>query len=261
MRVRRPDFILLNFNRGKLVEVLCFGDAHVFVGAAVIKEPALASVHHAFHEDYIRNLADFFPLLLRLKDRGIGAGQHFAGIMLVEQHPAGAVNQVIVSAVVYKEYAVVGDDRRRAGLDHAGIELARAARQHGLREGIGPMEQIGGPCQAHLVGVVGLGAQVVHPPFAGNLARDDGAGLGPLHIPFSFVGGQENATALPVNEVAGGGEAQLGVMLVVAGVGEVPEAVNLEQARVFDAAILFVVCFGNENRLGAAGEVYAVAAG
>jgi len=65
---------------------------------------------------------------------------------------------------------------------------------------------------------------------------------------------------LPVEEIFGGGEAELRVDFVVGGVGEVVGVAEFLEAGIFDAAIFFVVGFGGEDGLGAAGEVEAVGA-
>src|SRR5205814_3077931 len=76
----------------------------------------------------------------------------------------------------------------------------------------------------------------------------------------SVVGGKDHAFAVPVDEIARGGEAKLGVFFVVAGVGEVPSVAEFLEAGIFDAAVFFVRGFGGEHRLGAASEVEAVGA-
>ena len=63
-----------------------------------------------------------------------------------------------------------------------------------------------------------------------------------------------------MDEIAGGGETELSVFFVVAGVGEVESVAEFLEARVFDAAIFFVGSFGGEDGFRAAGEVDAVGA-
>src|SRR5437588_11468773 len=63
-----------------------------------------------------------------------------------------------------------------------------------------------------------------------------------------------------MNEVSGSGEAELRVFLVVPGVGQIIRVAELDQARIFNAAISFVIGFRRKHWLGATGEVEAIAA-
>src|SRR5450432_1929716 len=115
-----------------------------------------------------------------------------------------------------------------------------------------PVQQVIGRSYAHLaVFALGVG-EIVHPVFAVNFFWNHGAGLGPLHIPFAGVAGNDDAVALPVNQVFRSGEAKLGIFsvgggavhVVVAGVGEVIGVAEFLQARIFHAAAFFIRGFG-----------------
>jgi hypothetical protein len=54
----------------------------------------------------------------------------------------------------------------------------------------------------------------------------------------------DHAQTFPVNQIFGGGQAELGSFLVVACVCEVERAAELDQARIFDTAIFFVMRLG-----------------
>src|SRR5260370_692747 len=115
---------------------------------------------------------------------------------------------------------VVGVEGGRAGLDAARSNLSGAARKARSLRGFGPVKEIGGVGEAHLVGLIGGSAEPVHPIFAVDLLGNNGAGFCPAFVPISFVGGKDPAFALPVEQVARTGEAKLRVLFVVAGVGE-----------------------------------------
>src|SRR5690349_6593048 len=78
---------------------LRFGHPDILVSASVVEEPALVRLHQSFHEHDVGHLADLLPLFLGFKDWRIGAGQHFARIVLVEKHPPGAINKMVVGPV------------------------------------------------------------------------------------------------------------------------------------------------------------------
>ena len=61
-----------------------------------------------------------------------GAIEKLAGIFAVEDGDAGALNKIIVGAVVNQDNSFGSENRRRAGLDDAGIEFSRAGREHGI---------------------------------------------------------------------------------------------------------------------------------
>src|SRR6266699_3011694 len=123
-------------------------------------------------------------------------------------------------------------------------KMATAARKDRRVCRFGPVKQIVGVGKTHLVGLVGGGAEPVHPIFAIDFYGDDGAGLGPADVPVALVGGEDHTFALPMNQVARGGKAKLRVLLVVSGVGEV-----------VGAAEFLVVSFGGEDRFGFAREM------
>ena len=56
----------------KILVQRSFGDADVFVSCAVIKEKTISFLHHSFDEDYVGDLADFFPFLFGDEDGCVG---------------------------------------------------------------------------------------------------------------------------------------------------------------------------------------------
>src|SRR5258708_7660215 len=110
-------------------ECRSFGHADKLVGASVIEEPAIALPHDPFNKDYVWHLADFFPLSLWGEDGSVGARKKFAGIAAVEDGNAGAINEMVVGAVVDEDDALLGEDWRRAGFYDAGVKHSGAARK------------------------------------------------------------------------------------------------------------------------------------
>ena len=92
--------------------------------------------------------------------------------------------------------------------------------------------------------------------FLGN----DRAGLRPLHIPVSFVRRNDDAFAVPVDQVFRSREAKLRIFLVVSRVGQVIGIAELNEPGIFDAAIFLVDSAGTENRLIPAREMNSVGA-
>ncbi len=128
-------------------------------------------------------------------------------------------------------------------------------------ERFGPVQEILGPGDAHLAAQsFGVGEKV-HPILAVDFPIEDGAAFGPADIPFAFISRQDDAFAIPVNQVGGGSEAKLSVLFVVAGIGEIVEAADFDEAGIFDAAILFIRGFGRKDGFRTAGEVDSVGAG
>ncbi len=237
-----------------------FGNTDILVRAAVVKKEPIGRVHHSFDEDDIGDLADLLPLFFGGEDGGVRAREKLAGIAAVEDGNAGAIDEMIVGAVVNEDDAAPGEDRRRAGLDDAGIKFSRAARENRSLRGFRPVEKIARIREAHLIGLVRGGPEPVHPILAFDFFGDDSAGLGPTLVPVAFVGGKDHALAFPMDQVTGSGEAKLRVLFVVAGVREVEGVAELLQARIFDPAVFFVVGLGREDRVAMAGEVDAVGA-
>src|SRR2546428_2805208 len=233
------------------------GDSHVFVCRAVVTQKAVLPHHlyHSLNKNYIRHLADFLPFFFWGEDGLVGARNQFAGIVAVENGDTSAVHKMVVGAVVDEQDAARGEERRGTGFDDARVKHARAARENGRFGSFGPVKQIVRIGEAHLVGLVGGGAEPVHPILAVDFCGGDGARLGPTFVPVSFVSRKNHAFALPVEQVARGGQAELRVLFVVAGIGEVIGVTEFLQARIFDAAIFFVVSFGGEYWLEAASEV------
>ena len=63
-----------------------------------------------------------------------------------------------------------------------------------------------------------------------------------------------------MNEISGSGQAELRVFLVVARVSQIIHVAEFDQPWIFDTAIFFVIGFWRKHRLGATGEVEAIAA-
>src|SRR5713101_4081703 len=234
----------------------CFRHPYMFVRSAVVKEPPPALSHHALNKHYVRHLPDPLPFFFRGEDGLIGSQDEFAGILAIEDRDAGAIHKFVVGAVVDQDDAARCEDRWRTGLDHARIKFFRAARQHRRGGRFRPVNQIGGIRQAHLVGLVRGSTKPVHPILAVDFFGHDGPGLGPGHIPVSFVGGQDHALAVPMDQIAGSGEAELRILFVIAGVGEVKSVAEFLEAWVFDATIffIFIAGFWREDWIGAARE-------
>src|SRR5260370_33943587 len=237
-----------------------FRHAHIFVGAAVVKEPAIALSRHPLNKYNVRHLANLLPFFFRGEDGLIGSRDEFSRIVAVKHRDASAIDEIVVRAVVDEYDAARRKDRRRARLDHARIKFSRSARQHRRGSRFGPVDEIGGVRESHLVGLVGGGAKPVHPVFAADFFRDDSARFGPPGVPISLVRRKDHALALPVEQVAGSGEAKLRVLLVVAGVRGVEGAAEFLQPPALAAPLLFALGFRREHRLGAARGGNAVAA-
>src|SRR6266576_6183037 len=120
--LRPPDRSAFSF-RG------CLRYSHVLVGGAVVEEVAIVLVNQAFDKDDIGDLADFFPFLFRGEDGLVGTPDEFAGIVAVENGDAGAIDELVVRAVVDEHDTARSEDRRRAGLDDARIKFSRPARE------------------------------------------------------------------------------------------------------------------------------------
>src|SRR5258708_7888136 len=177
------------------------GNSNIFVCTAVVKEPAIFVWNHTLHKHDVRDLADFLPLPFRGEDGRVGAREEFAGIVAVEDSNSGAVDEMIVGTVVNQHDALLGEDWWGAGLDDAGVKHSGATRKDGSLCGFGPVKEIGGVGEAHLVGLIGGSAEPVHPIFAVDLLGNNGAGFCPAFVPISFVGGKDDAFALPVDEI------------------------------------------------------------
>src|SRR5437762_2584798 len=123
------------------------------------------------------------------------------------------------------------------------------------------MKQIPGECQSHVVALVGRSSKIVHPPFVVDLLRNNRARFGPSSVPVSFVRRKQNALALPMHQVSRSSQAELCVLLVVAGVGQVIRAADLQYTRIFDPAIFFILGCRDQDRTTAAGEVETIGTG
>src|SRR5216684_3252303 len=112
---------------------------------------------------------------------GFSDANEFVGAPVIEE-PAFALSHHALN----EDDAARGEDRRRAGLDDAGIKFSGAARENRSLRGFGPVEKIARIREAHLVGLVRGGAEPVHPILAVDFFGDDGAGLGPTLVPVPF---------------------------------------------------------------------------
>src|SRR5271167_4613841 len=112
-----------------------------------------------------------------------------ARVFAVEDGDAGAIDEVVVGSVVKKDDAGRREDGRGAGLGYTGVELSGADGEDGLVQSFGPMDEVGRIGEAHLIGLVGAGAEEIHPVFAVDFFGDDGSGFGPTDIPFALIGG------------------------------------------------------------------------
>src|SRR6266436_5542065 len=177
------------------------GDSNIFVCTTVIKEPAIFLWNHTFDKDDVWNLANFFPVPFGGEDGCFGAVEEFAWIGAIEDGYGGAVDQIVIGTVVNENDALGRENRRRTGFDDAGVKHSGAARKNGSLRGFGPVNEVGGPGEAHLVGLVGSSAEPVHPILTVDSLGHDRAGFGPTFVPVPFVGGKDHAFAFPMNEV------------------------------------------------------------
>jgi hypothetical protein len=108
-----------------------YDDTDVFVGGAVVQEKAVFILHHSFvfsfNEDYIGDLADFFPFFFGGEDGASVRERSLRGIVAVEDGYTGAINEMVVGAIVYEDDSLGREEWRRTGFDYAGVEHARAA--------------------------------------------------------------------------------------------------------------------------------------
>ncbi len=125
-----------------MVNRLGFGNADVFVGGAVVEEIAALLFQHSFNENDIGNLADFLPIFFRGEDGSVGTREEFAGIVTVEDSDGGAIDELVVGAVVDEDDAALSEDGRGAGLDNAGVKHADATRKDRSFRGFGPVNEI-----------------------------------------------------------------------------------------------------------------------
>src|SRR5450755_4064839 len=88
----------------------CFRDANVLVGPSVIEEESIAVAHHALDEDNIRHLANLLPVELRSEDRLLAPVKNFPWVLSVEDHNAGAINELVVGPVINEQDAIVCQD-------------------------------------------------------------------------------------------------------------------------------------------------------
>src|SRR6266481_486850 len=142
------------------------GDSNIFVCTTVIKEPAIFLWNHTFDKDDVWNLANFFPVFFRGEDGSVRAVENFAGIVAVEDGDGSTVDEIVVGAVVNEDDTVGRENRRRTGFDDARIKFSGAARKNRSLRGFGPVNEIGGVREPHLVGLVDGGAEPVHPILA-----------------------------------------------------------------------------------------------
>src|SRR3954465_5673455 len=87
----------------------------VFVRATVIEPPAIALAHESFHEHYVRNLSDFLPFFLGLKNGRLRSRQQLPWIALIKQRPPNPIHQLVVSTVVDQQNPILRHNRRGPG--------------------------------------------------------------------------------------------------------------------------------------------------
>src|ERR1700687_2143674 len=109
-------------------------------------------------------------------------------IVAVEDGEAGAVNELIVGAVVQQDDAGWGEDGCRAGFSHTRVELSGTDGEHGRVERLGPVDEVGGVDESGLIGLVGGGAEKIHPVLAVDFYGHDGSRLRPADVPFALIG-------------------------------------------------------------------------
>jgi hypothetical protein len=95
------------------------GYANVFVSPAIIEQVAAFRGEESFDKHNVRNLSDLFPFEFRGKDWLFGTVQNFAGVLSIKDGGTGAINQLVVSAVVNQDNAVGCEDGRRPGLHNS----------------------------------------------------------------------------------------------------------------------------------------------
>ncbi len=84
------------------------------------------------------------------EDGGVGAVENFAGVVAVEDSDGGAVDEILVGAVVDKDDALLSEDWRGAGFYDAGVKYSGAAGKDRSLRGFGPVEEIGGVGEAQM---------------------------------------------------------------------------------------------------------------
>src|SRR5262249_48015013 len=77
-----------------------FGNADVLIRTAIIEEKASATARQAFNKNYVWHLPYFFPLLFRREDGLIRSHGEFSRLAYVKNRDPGAVDEVVVCAVV-----------------------------------------------------------------------------------------------------------------------------------------------------------------
>src|ERR1700687_5646740 len=117
-----------------------FSDTDVFIRGAIVEKKSIILSYHSFHEYYVGNLPNFFPLLFWAKDWFLRAVQQMARVVCVEHGDAGAVHQLVVGPVIDQHNTIRCDDGWRAGLHHARIKFSRTFRQHWSLRRLGPMD-------------------------------------------------------------------------------------------------------------------------
>src|SRR5437016_6030881 len=115
----------------------------MLVAGPIVEEITLMSNHRAFHEDHVRNLARDFPFFFRREDRLVGAPDQPAWVVAVEYRDPGAVNQLVISAVVDQHNSARRKHGRRAGLNHARVEHPWPPWEDRSIRSLGPVQQIG----------------------------------------------------------------------------------------------------------------------
>src|SRR5207248_9012587 len=165
-----------------------FGHCSILVCPSIIEEIAIAVLHHSLDNTNVGYLSDLLPFLFWRKDGLIGSGKDLPWIFTIENNHSCTIHKLVVSAVIDKHNTVFGEKRWRTRFNHARIEHTYSAREYGCLRLVGPVQKIVGRCESHLIRVIRSRAQVIHPVLTSDFFRNNGAGLGPLHVPISFVG-------------------------------------------------------------------------
>src|SRR6516162_1602340 len=161
--------------RHNSVNLLCFYYTDVLVSSAVIKEISVAAPYHTLDKDDIGYLTNFFPFFPRPKNRLFATIKQSPRIFAIEDRNCGAINQLVIGAVVDQNNTLRGHNRRRPGFHYAGVKLSWPSRQDRRLGGISPVNQVSRIGKPHLVVLVRCCPEKVHPVFAVDFLRHNGA--------------------------------------------------------------------------------------
>ena len=88
-------------------------------------------------------MAGFFPFIFGEENRFFRAIEEFAGIAAVEDGCAGAIDEIVVGAVVDQHDALLREGWRGPRLDYAGVKFSLTARENWSFGRFRPVNQIG----------------------------------------------------------------------------------------------------------------------